>query len=113
MRGLERKIASVCRKAAKAVAQADEGTKTKLRISDRNIKEYLGKPVYKPNAANEKPEVGIVRGLALNQCWRRDAGDRGRCIKRHRQAGAYRKAWRCDEGISQDRTDLCPFSGTG
>ena len=64
VRGLERKIASVCRKAAKAVAQADEGTKTKLRISDRNIKEYLGKPVYKPNAANEKPEVGIVRGLA-------------------------------------------------
>lgn len=64
VRGLERKIASVCRKAAKAVAQADEGTKTKLRISDRNIKEYLGKSVYKPNAANEKPEVGIVRGLA-------------------------------------------------
>lgn len=64
VRGLERKIASVCRKAAKAVAQADDGTKTKLRISDRNIKEYLGKPVYKPNAANEKPEVGIVRGLA-------------------------------------------------
>lgn len=64
VRGLERKIASVCRKAAKAVAQADEGTKTKLRISDRNIKEYLGKPVYMPNAANEKPEVGIVRGLA-------------------------------------------------
>ena len=64
VRGLERQIASVCRKAAKAVAQADEGTKTKLRISDRNIKEYLGKPVYKPNAANEKPEVGIVRGLA-------------------------------------------------
>lgn len=64
VRGLERKIASVCRKAAKAVAQADEGTKTKLRISDRNIKEYHGKPVYKPNAANEKPEVGIVRGLA-------------------------------------------------
>ena len=64
VRGLERKIASVCRKAAKAVAQADEGTKTKLRISDRNIKEYLGKPVYKPNAANENPEVGIVRGLA-------------------------------------------------
>ena len=47
-----------------ATVQVDEGTKTKLRISDRNIKEYLGKPVYKPNAANEKPEVGIVRGLA-------------------------------------------------
>ncbi len=24
----------------------------------------MAKPVYKPNAANEKPEVGIVRGLA-------------------------------------------------
>ena len=63
-KALRTMILRYTREAAKAVAQADEGTKTKLRISDRNIKEYLGKPVYKPNAANEKPEVGIVRGLA-------------------------------------------------
>lgn len=63
VRGLERRIASLCRKAAKVIAQ-EEDTKTKIRISDRNVKEYLGKPVYKPNAANEKPEIGIVRGLA-------------------------------------------------
>ena len=62
VRGLERRIASLCRKAEKVIAQED--TKTKIRISDRNVKEYLGKPVYKPNAANEKPEIGIVRGLA-------------------------------------------------
>ncbi len=62
VRGLERRIASLCRKAAKVIAQED--TKTKIRISDRNVKEYLGKPVYRPNAANEKPEIGIVRGLA-------------------------------------------------
>ncbi len=62
VRGLERRIASLCRKAAKEVTQ--EGSKTKIRISDRNVKEYLGKPVYKPNAANEKPEIGVVRGLA-------------------------------------------------
>ncbi len=62
VRGLERRITSLCRKAAKVIAQED--TKTKIRISDRNVKEYLGKPVYKPNAANEKPEIGIVRGLA-------------------------------------------------
>ena len=62
VRGLERRIASLCRKAAKVIAQED--TKKKIRISDRNVKEYLGKPVYKPNAANEKPEIGIVRGLA-------------------------------------------------
>jgi ATP-dependent Lon protease len=36
----------------------------KIRISDRNLKEYLGKPVYEPVAANTKAEVGIVRGLA-------------------------------------------------
>lgn len=64
VRGLERRLASLCRKAAKVIAQAEDNKKTKLRISDRNIKEYLGKPVYKPNAANEKPEIGIVRGLA-------------------------------------------------
>lgn len=62
VRGLERRIASLCRKAAKVIAQED--SKTKIRISDRNVKEYLGKPVYKPNAANENPEIGIVRGLA-------------------------------------------------
>ena len=62
VRGLERRIASLCRKAAKVIAQED--TKTKIRISDRSVKEYLGKPVYRPNAANEKPEIGIVRGLA-------------------------------------------------
>ena len=62
VRGLERQIASLCRKAAKMIVQED--TKTKIRISDRNVKEYLGKTVYKPNAANEKPEIGVVRGLA-------------------------------------------------
>ena len=62
VRGLERRIASLCRKAAKVIAQED--TKTKIRISDRNVKEYLGKPVYKPHAANDTPEIGIVRGLA-------------------------------------------------
>ncbi len=62
VRGLERQIASLCRKAAKMIVQEDN--KTKIRISDRNVKEYLGKPVYKPNVANEKPEIGVVRGLA-------------------------------------------------
>ena len=69
VRGLERQIASLCRKAAKMIVQED--TKTKIRISDRNVKEYLGKPVYKPNAANEKPEIGVVRGLA----WTSVGGD--------------------------------------
>ena len=61
VRGLERKIAAICRKAAKTVA---EGTQEKVRVSDRNLEEYLGKPKYQINMANEKPETGVVRGLA-------------------------------------------------
>ena len=63
-RGLERKIAALCRKAAKSIA---EGEEKKLRISDRNLVQLLGKPSYEPNKALEKPEIGIVRGLAWTQ----------------------------------------------
>ncbi|MBO5484390.1 MAG: endopeptidase La [Lachnospiraceae bacterium] len=68
VRGLERKIASLCRKGAKAVAE-EKGTK--IRISDRNLEEYLGKPLYQQSMANEKPEIGVVRGLA----WTSVGGD--------------------------------------
>lgn len=64
VRGLERKLGSLCRKAAKKVAEEKADNKTKIRISERNIKEFLGKPVHKTNMANERPEIGIVRGLA-------------------------------------------------
>lgn len=68
VRGLEKQIASLCRKAAKEVAQ---GEKKQVRISERNITDYLGKKKYHINKANEKPEVGIVRGLA----WTSVGGD--------------------------------------
>lgn len=68
VRGLERKIAAICRKAARQIAEEDD---TKLRVSDRNLEKYLGKPKYRQNMANEKPEVGVVRGLA----WTSVGGD--------------------------------------
>lgn len=68
VRGLERKIGALCRKAAKAVAE-DEAAK--VRITDRNLTEYLGKTLYTQHAANDKPEVGVVRGLA----WTSVGGD--------------------------------------
>lgn len=68
VRGLERKIAAICRKAAKAIAQEEC---TKVRVSDRNLETYLGKPLHQQNMANEKPEAGIVRGLA----WTSVGGD--------------------------------------
>ncbi len=69
VRGLERKIAAVCRKAAMEIAKED-GDK-KVRVSERNIRTFLGIEKYQTNMANEKPEIGIVRGLA----WTSVGGD--------------------------------------
>lgn len=68
VRGLEKKIAAVCRKAAREVAQ-NQGKK--VRVSERNIKQYLGKELYQQTMANELPEIGVVRGLA----WTSVGGD--------------------------------------
>lgn len=68
VRGLEKKIAAVCRKAAREVAQNPE---KKVRVSERNIKQYLGKELYRQTMANELPEIGVVRGLA----WTSVGGD--------------------------------------
>ncbi|MBE6015449.1 MAG: endopeptidase La [Lachnospiraceae bacterium] len=68
VRNLERKIAAICRKAAKAVW---EDKKKVIKITASNLEQYLGKPRYTLNEANEKPDVGVVRGLA----WTSVGGD--------------------------------------
>ena len=61
MRGLERRIGEICRKTAKEIL---EEKKTAVRITESNLSRYLGKERYHVEKANEKDEVGIVRGLA-------------------------------------------------
>lgn len=68
VRNLERKIGEICRKAARELV-IDE--KTKVRINEKNIEKYLGQVKYTYKMANEKDEVGIVRGLA----WTSVGGD--------------------------------------
>ncbi len=68
VRSLERKIGALCRKAAKELL---EGKKNQVRITESNLKTYLGKELHRFNMANEKPEIGIVRGLA----WTSVGGD--------------------------------------
>ncbi|MCR4955469.1 MAG: endopeptidase La [Lachnospiraceae bacterium] len=68
VRNLERKIGALCRKAAKSVLMKE---KKSVKVTPRNIKEYLGKELFVFDAANEKPDVGIVRGLA----WTAVGGD--------------------------------------
>ncbi len=69
VRELERKIGQLCRKAAvKIVSDENIG---KVSIGSKNLSEYLGKRKYLAISANEKDEIGIVRGLA----WTAVGGD--------------------------------------
>lgn len=68
VRGLERKICQICRKAARTVI---EDKKAVVMVTADNLAEYLGKPRFTYQEANEKPEIGIVRGLA----WTSVGGD--------------------------------------
>ncbi len=63
VRSLERRIGECMRKAVLAMAKDTE--LTKVKVSDKKLVEYLGKPKYEPEKKNEKDEVGIVRGLAV------------------------------------------------
>lgn len=61
VRDLERKIGSICRKAAREILQKK---KTAIRITASNLEKYLGKEKYSTEKVNDKDEIGIVRGLA-------------------------------------------------
>jgi len=61
VRGLERRISELCRKAA---LQILENGKKSVKVTGRNLEDFLGKPKYWPDEKNAKDEVGIVRGLA-------------------------------------------------
>ena len=64
VRGLERQIGKICRKAAKLVVEEQQ---EKIRVSGKNIEEFLGKKKFRPDMANAENEIGIVRGLAWTQ----------------------------------------------
>lgn len=68
VRGLEKQLATICRKAAHKIASGEQET---VRVSGRNLKEYLGKEKYRILLAAKKPQVGVVRGLA----WTSVGGD--------------------------------------
>lgn len=68
VRTLERTIGELCRKAAKEIL---ESGKKRVRITERNLGQYLGKEKYHYHMANSQDEVGIVTGLA----WTSVGGD--------------------------------------
>ena len=68
VRNLERKLGSICRKAARELV---EKKVDKVRVNEKNIEKYLGRRKYTTDLRNEKDDVGIVRGLA----WTSVGGD--------------------------------------
>ncbi len=64
VRELERQIGKICRKTARRIIN---GTDEKVRVSGRNLPEFLGKKKHSAMKANAADEIGIVRGLAWTQ----------------------------------------------
>ena len=60
VRGLEKKIASVCRKAAKKLVSGE----TSISVTEANLKDFLGVKKFLPETISKTDETGIVTGLA-------------------------------------------------
>lgn len=63
VRGLEKQISNLCRKAATAL---EEG-KTVFRVTPKNLNKYLGIEKNEKDLSLEKDTVGVVNGLAWTQ----------------------------------------------
>lgn len=64
VRNLERRIADLCRKAARRIAS---GESEKVVFCAENIKEYLGNRKVKPERTEQTDRVGVVNGLAYTE----------------------------------------------
>ena len=68
VRGLERKLGEICRKAARETL---EKKKKSVKITEENLEKYLGKVRFTIQTLNDQDEIGIVRGRA----WTSVGGD--------------------------------------
>lgn len=68
VRGLERQIGKICRKAARKILEESAAL---VRVEEADLETYLGKEKIDFDTINEQDEIGIVRGLA----WTSVGGD--------------------------------------
>ena len=61
VRGLERRIADLCRKAALKVAEGHEG---KIRVDERRVRSWLGARRYAGEVRRRTADAGVATGLA-------------------------------------------------
>ncbi|MDR2142571.1 MAG: endopeptidase La [Deltaproteobacteria bacterium] len=67
VRGLEREIATICRKLAREVVKSTDHALQKIKVSGKNITQYLGVLKYRYGMAEEQDEIGLVTGLAWTE----------------------------------------------
>ena len=65
VRNLERAIADIARKAAKRFVE--EPDTKRIKITEKNISEFLGIRKFIPEHISDKNEIGVVNGLAYTQ----------------------------------------------
>lgn len=68
LRILQRQIQTICRKCAREKASKRQ---KRLKVVQDNLEEFLGPPIYIPDIAGKKPEIGVATGLA----WTPSGGD--------------------------------------
>lgn len=61
VRSLERQLATICRKAARRIVVNPDA---RVRVTEKNVEQYLGAPRFMPDKAMEAGQVGVVTGLA-------------------------------------------------
>jgi ATP-dependent Lon protease len=68
LRQLEREIGTICRKVARRIAEGHKGI---VRVSLKNLHEFLGAPKVMPDEVLKKDQIGVATGLA----WTAVGGD--------------------------------------
>ena len=71
VRNLERRIAQICRVTAKKKLAGEYEAGKQVKVTAKNLEDFLGKPRFKDDHAEEKAQVGTATGLA----WTSVGGD--------------------------------------
>jgi ATP-dependent Lon protease len=64
VRELERKLANICRKAARMVVQ---GRTTRVRVTSHNLEDFLGTARYRQDSETRQDQIGVALGLAYTE----------------------------------------------
>jgi ATP-dependent Lon protease len=106
VRNLERQIAAISRKTARATAK-DRNNRT--RVTVQNLDKFLGIPRYRFGLAEKDNEVGVATGLAWTESGGETLAIEVTLMKGKRKAYPDGETGGCDAGIGPGRFQLYPL----